>query len=266
MLTAVKRTQSEGVARAPDRTRIAVQVRGDGPPLLLLPGQANNHHWWDLVRDDFAPHHMTVTFDYRGTGDSDAPDIHYSTRQFAQDSVAVLDFLGIASAHVYGTSMGGRVAQWVAADAPDRVRRLVLGCTTAGGPHSIERSHEVRRSLVATAATVDVLADLMYTPAYRHRHPGPYDTLGDPTMPPYARRRHLVASNEHDAWDALPDIIADTLILHGTDDQLAPYANADLLAGRISRSTLHPFDGARHAYFEECREEAGAAVLEFLRD
>ena len=42
-----------------------MQVRGDGPPLLLLPGQANNHHWWDLVRDDFAPHHMTVTFDYQ---------------------------------------------------------------------------------------------------------------------------------------------------------------------------------------------------------
>jgi hypothetical protein len=42
-----------------------VQVRGDGPP-LLLPRQANNHHWWDLVRDDFAPHHMTVTCDYQG--------------------------------------------------------------------------------------------------------------------------------------------------------------------------------------------------------
>ena len=100
--------------------------------------------------------------------------------------------------------------------------RLVLGCTITGGPHSIERSHEVRRSLVAAAATVDVLADLMFTPAYRRCHPGPYDTLGDPTMPPYARRRHLVASNEHVAWDALPDIIADTLIPHGTDDQLAP--------------------------------------------
>src|SRR4051812_41493553 len=75
----------------------------------------------------------------------------------------------------------------------------------------------------------------MYTPAYRRRHPGPYDPLGDPTMPPYARRRHLVASNEYDAWDGLPDIIRRQLILHGTDDQLAPYPNAGLLAGRISR-------------------------------
>ena len=110
----------------------------------------------------------------------------------------------------------------------------------------------MRRSLVAAELTVDALADLIYTPAYRRRHPGPYDTLGDPTMPPYARRRHLVASNEHDAWDALPNIIADALILHATDDQLAPYANADLLAGRIRgrrciRSTGHATPTLRSA-------------------
>ena len=62
----------------------------------------------------------------------------------------------------------------------------------------------------STAVTGDILADLMYTPPYRRRHPGPYDTLGDPTMPPYARRRHLVASNEHDAWDGLPTLFADS--------------------------------------------------------
>ena len=57
------------VARAADRTRLAVQVRGTGPTLLLLPGQANNHHWWDRTRPDFDERHTTVTFDYRGTGD-----------------------------------------------------------------------------------------------------------------------------------------------------------------------------------------------------
>ena len=62
-----------------------------------------------------------------------------------------------------------------------------------------------------------------------------------------------------------PTLFADTSILHGTDDQLAPYANDDPLARRISRSTLHTFYGARHAYLEECREEAGSAVLDFLR-
>ena len=255
----------QGVARAADGTRLAVQTRGEGPALLLLAGQANNHHWWDLVRADFAAERTTITFDYRGTGASEFRDMPCSTRQFAQDAVAVLDYVGVASADVYGTSMGGRVATWVAVDARRRLRRLILGCTTPGGSHSVERSRDVRLSLVATGQSADVLADLMYTPEYRRNHPGPYNTLGDPSMTDAARRRHLRASNDHDAWDELPAVTADTLILHGTDDRLAPYVNAELLANRIPGARLHPFEGARHAYFEECRPEASDIAMGFLR-
>ena len=113
--------------RTPDRARLAVQVRGAGPALLLLPGQANNHHWWDYVRPDFARQFTTVTFDYRGTGHTVAPDGPYTTVQFADDAVRVLDALAIDRFDVYGTSMGGRVAQWVAFIAGTRVRHLVLG-------------------------------------------------------------------------------------------------------------------------------------------
>ena len=250
--------------RTPDRARLAVQVRGTGPALLLLPGQANNHHWWDYVRPDFAADFTTVTFDYRGTGETVAPDEPYTTVQFADDAIRVLDALSIDRFDVYGTSMGGRVAQWVAFVAGPRVRHLVLGCTTPGGEHAVERSPEVRRSLVADPGD-DALADLMYTPQWRRSHPGPYGTLGDPSMTTQARARHLAASNTHDAWDALPRIGAPTLILHGTDDALAPVANADLLAGRIPDSTVHLFAGARHAFFDECRSEAGALVVEWLR-
>jgi pimeloyl-ACP methyl ester carboxylesterase len=61
-------------ATTPDGTRIAYQLQGNGAPLVLLAGQANNHHWWDLVRADFHPARSTLTLDYRGTGDSDKPD------------------------------------------------------------------------------------------------------------------------------------------------------------------------------------------------
>ena len=124
-------------ARAKDGTALAYQREGDGPPLVLLAGQANNHHWWDAVRTDFHATHSTITMDYRGTGASDKPRDGYSTRQFADDVIAVLDELGIERADVYGTSMGGRVAQWVAVGRPERVRRLVLGCTSPGGMPTI---------------------------------------------------------------------------------------------------------------------------------
>ncbi|MBP2329284.1 pimeloyl-ACP methyl ester carboxylesterase [Kibdelosporangium banguiense] len=201
--------------------------------------------------------------DYRGTGASDKPDVPYSTRGFADDAIAVLDKLGVDQADVYGTSMGGRVAQWVAAVYPHRVRRLVLGCTSAGGVHGIERTNEVRRALVRPDSRT-ALVDMMYTPGWRAENPGPYTTLGDHGMPPHAVRGHLLASNSHDAWDVLPDIAASTLILHGDDDVLAPVANAQLLAERIPQARAHIFAGARHAYFEECRPLSSSLVVEFL--
>jgi pimeloyl-ACP methyl ester carboxylesterase len=246
--------------------RIAFQVDGAGPPLLLLAGQANNHHWWDPVRADFSAAHEVVTLDWRGTGASDAPTSGYSTPEFAEDAIAVLDALELRQVDVYGTSMGGRVAQWLAARHPDRVRRLVLGCTSPGGAHGVERSPEIRRALARPdpAAARQVLLELMYTPAWLADHPGPYTTLGDPAMPPYARKRHFTASAAHDAWDALPLISAPTLVVHGTDDVFNPAANAPLLADRIPDARAELIDGARHAYFEEFRAVASPLVLEFL--
>ncbi|GAA0699993.1 alpha/beta hydrolase [Kitasatospora atroaurantiaca] len=250
----------------PDGVRIAYQVQGEGLPLVLLAGQANNHHWWDGVRDDFHADRSTLTLDYRGTGESDKPDIPYSTEVFAQDVIAVLDELGVDRADVYGTSMGGRVAQHLAARHPYRVRALVLGCTSPGGLHGVERANDVRRSLAQPqpCATRQALLDLMYSPAWLATHPGPYRTLGDPAMPAYAQRRHLAASNQHDAWHLLPGISAPTLVVHGSDDLLNPAANAPLLANRIPGARLHMIPGARHAYFEEFRAVASPLVLDFL--
>ncbi|MCP2169367.1 alpha/beta fold hydrolase [Goodfellowiella coeruleoviolacea] len=253
-------------ATAPDQTRIAYQVAGDGSPLVLLAGQANNHHWWDPVRADFHATHRTITLDWRGTGESDSPDRPYSTEGFADDVIAVLDELGIERTDLYGTSMGGRVAQWVAARYPQRVRALVLGCTSPGGPHSVERDNGIRKALAQPdpAEARRVLLDLMYTPDWLATHPGPHHTLGDPTMTGHARRHHLTASNRHNAWDVLPTITAPTLVVHGTDDVFNPVANAPLIAGRIPGARLHLIPGARHAYFEEFRATASPLVLDFL--
>ncbi len=254
-------------AGSADGVRIAYQAGGEGSPLVLLAGQACSHHWWDGVRDDFHAAHRTVTLDYRGTGESDKPDEPYSIEGFAQDVIAVLDDLGADRAHVYGTSMGGRVAQVLAVRHPERVRALVLGCTSPGGPYAVERGNDVRRSLAGPGpAAVQALRELMYTPAWLAAHPGPSPTLGDPAMPAHARRGHLAASNRHDAWDALPGVSAPTLVVHGGDDLLNPTANAHLLADRIPGARLHLIPGARHAYFEEFRATAGPLVLDFLAE
>lgn len=249
-------------ARASDGTKLFYSIEGSGPPLLLIAGQANSSRWWSQVRADFAARFTTIVTDHRGTGASDKPDAPYSTQLFASDCVAILDDAGIDRAHVYGTSMGGRIAQWIAVSYGDRVDRLVLGCTSPGGQPAIERSATVRKSLaqIDPMKARKALEDLMYTPAYK----GPFNTLGDPNMPPHARKRHLFASAEHDAWDVLPSIIAPTLVVHGTEDIFNPTANALLITERIPGARLHLIEGARHGYFEEFRSEATPLVMDFL--
>jgi 3-oxoadipate enol-lactonase len=255
-------------AEAADGTALYYEVNGRGDDVLvLLAGQSNNHHWWDLPRPDFDAEFRTVVFDHRGTGRSGKPADGYDTRTFAEDVVAILDAVGVAEAHVYGTSMGGRVAQWLAADHPERVRGLVLGCTSPGGRHGVERSAEVRRGLAQRdrVKSHQVLLDLMYTPEWLRTHAGPFNTVGDPHMPTYAKRGHFMASKEHDSWDALPKITAPTLVVHGADDVFNPVANAPLLAERIPDARMSLIPGARHAYFEEFRAVASPLVLDFLR-
>ncbi|MFR9728866.1 alpha/beta fold hydrolase [Saccharopolyspora sp. MS10] len=250
-----------------DGARLDYRVAGPAgaPGLLLLAGQANSQRWWDTARQDFEGRFRTVTFDYRGTGATTAPEGDWSTRSFASDAAAVLRAAGFDRAHVYGTSMGGRVAQWLAIEHPELVDRLVLGCTTPGGAHAVERDQRVRRSLLNpdSGQRRRALFELMYSAAWSgvpERSP----VLGDPTMTPAATRLHLRASARHDAWERLPDITAPTLVLHGSDDLLAPVVNAELLAGRIPDATATIFPGARHAYFDELRPEASELVVRFL--
>ena len=129
------RRMRHGTALTADRTPLAYQVHGPAAasPVLLLQGQANSHHWWDGIREAFAPEFRTITFDYRGTGATPTGETaagDWSTSTFASDAAAVLDDLGCQRLHVYGTSMGGRVAQMLAIEHGERVDRLILACTS----------------------------------------------------------------------------------------------------------------------------------------
>ncbi len=249
----------------PDGFGLGVHSSGreDGPPLLLLAGQANSHHWWDGLREDFEETHWVLTVDQRGTGASRGPVGSWTTELFAEDAAAALSGLGVTRASVYGTSMGGRVAQVLAARHPSLVDRLVLACTSPGGRHAQERSREVRRSLMDAnqERRRAALYQLFYTDAWWTRES---NLLGDPTMTAPEALAHLRASNTHDAWDLLPQIIAPTLVLHGTDDQMAPVSNAAVLADRIPHARLHLVDGGRHGFFEEFRDQIVPRIHDLL--
>ncbi len=245
---------------AADGTRLAYRATGRGEPLLMISGQGLDHHMWDNFAPCLEDNFTLITYDHRGTGESDKPKSPpYSTEMFSEDAATVLAAAGADSAHVFGFSMGGRVSQWLAVSHPKKIRCLILGATTPGNSHGIERNRET--SLLLMSGDLIKMEELLYSPKYIA---GGGFRLGPPATPDFARKLHFYASENHDAWDQLPNIHCPTLILHGSDDLINPTANADLLAEAIPNAVVQIIEGGRHGFIDEYKEEISQAVKAFI--
>ncbi|MBM3120328.1 MAG: alpha/beta fold hydrolase, partial [Chloroflexi bacterium] len=121
---------------------IYYESHGDGEPLLLIQGYGQySGHWAPLI-PSFSREYRVISFDNRGTGRSDKPDIPYTMKMMADDVKRLLDAIGIDSAHVFGVSMGGMIAQEFALNHPDKLISLILGCTQCGGTEAIQPTPE----------------------------------------------------------------------------------------------------------------------------
>ena len=255
------------------RARLHVEQAGDGEPLLLITGFAISSAVFEPVLPLYVERFAVTTYDNRGAGRSSGALPGLSMGRLAADAVGLMDALGIDSAHVYGLSMGGMIAQEVALRFPHRVRALVLGGTSPGGPHAVLPLRE----LAALAghlpgppgsARARALAAALFSPAFRREHPERVAEL----LPYFARHRahpagvaaHWWASFYHDTWARLPLLTRPTLVLHGGADGLTPIASARRLAARIPGAELAVVPGAGHAYLLEAPQVSYDLLLDFL--
>src|SRR5438132_6675614 len=104
---------------------------GAGEPLVLVMGLGGDHTAWGFQVPVLAERYRVIAFDNRGAGQTDQPDLPYTTRGMAEDTVGLMDALGIPRAHVCGVSLGGMIAQELALNHPDRVLSLQLHCSLA---------------------------------------------------------------------------------------------------------------------------------------
>lgn len=253
-------------ARTEDGAQLSYRTygAGDREPLLLIAGQAQSHQAWAGIVPRLAEDHPVIAFDHRGVGDSSAnvPD-EWSTRDFARDVRSVLDHLRVERAHVYGHSMGGRMAQWLAADAPDRIATLTLGGTAVHDASGVPRDPAVTRTLLR--GTGQAIRELFFTPAWIEAHPDLARTIRPQGSGPAALRAHFQASRSHDARSVIGAITAPTLILHGADDLLCPVGNAEILAELIPAADLRIFPDMRHGYYLEAADATEAFLTHVQR-
>ncbi|MCI4658297.1 alpha/beta fold hydrolase [Cryobacterium zhongshanensis] len=256
-------------APAPDGARIAWSSTGanapddaPGDPVVLIAGQGVSSQSWSPLLPAFGARHRVITFDTRGVGGSEpGSDARFTTAALAEDIVAVLDAAGIDRAHVYGHSMGGRVAQWFAINHADRLGALVLGATSGGDARGLTRSAPVAQGMARGDALS--MGPLFFTDAFITSHPELVAAMFVRPTSIHIRRLLFDASTAHDAWDHLPRIAAPTLVLHGDADEVTPPANGERLAEHIPNAAFGELPGLRHGYFLES-EWATDAVLRFF--
>ncbi|WP_217164926.1 alpha/beta fold hydrolase [Streptomyces sp. AC512_CC834] len=234
---------------------------GDGVPLVLVHGGESDRTQFAILRARLGAGIRAISYDQRDSGITVNPPVPYTLGVLADDLVALLDALGLQRAHLLGTSFGGAVAQHVALRHPERVASLVLVATTpsfAMGSEAIDEllhmSHEERQNAVG---------DFFFTPeGQAEQRARPARTLTART-PEQGVRRHDVA-RQHEVRDRLGEIAAPTLIVHGTEDRLAPYAGAVLMERRIPNAELRSIEGGRHGIAVEFADTIARWVREYL--
>jgi pimeloyl-ACP methyl ester carboxylesterase len=212
--------------------KIAYDVTGAGARVLLLISPlAGTIELWGAFRDHLAEHARVIAYDHRGLGASSAAPLAVSTRAMAADAVAVLDDAGVDRADVFGISLGGMVATWLAADARARVGRLVLASTLARGISLAASTRALLRGARLASCVVrgdhamgDCLADGVLSDRFQADHPDVAARIAAAiSAAPRSRRSVLAlaaAAARHDARAALPRITAPTLALCGALDPL----------------------------------------------
>jgi pimeloyl-ACP methyl ester carboxylesterase len=238
-------------------------------PLLLIPGIPAVANDWTLLAERLAATRRVVSYDNRGSGRSPVTPGPYSITQLAADGIALLDRLGIQQADVFGMSMGGMIAQELALGWPDRVRRLVLGCTHAGVKHAARPPREAGMAFAMEtddwSERIRALAPFAFSTGIDEDALEAFiQKKSNDVQDPEGYRAQIAAVLGHDTKDRLREIDKPTLILTGDDDGVIPGASSDVLHEEIENSRLEVIPNAGHLFFIEDPVTTTALLLEFL--
>jgi len=242
-------------------------------PVLLIMGLGASSRLWFRLLPWLSREHRVIVFDNRGTGSSAPVRGRLTMASLAEDAVTVLDAAGIERAHVVGASMGGMIAQHMALDHRDRVRSVVLACTTAGGrngapPWRLLASAAVR-PLLGSRRSFPLVAPALYAAATLRDHP---DRVADDLDRRMADSTSAVtlyaqlgAIALHDTRPRLAELDGlPVQVVHGLEDRLVPPARGRELAELIPGAELELIPACGHLLTTDAEEQTAGAILAHL--
>jgi len=248
------------------------EEHGRGSPVVLIHGLAGDASAWKAQIARLEKGYRVIALDNRGAGRSSAPDYPYTIRHFADDTVGLLDVLGITEpAHIIGRSMGGAVAQEIALAYPERVRSMIItasfGKLDRYGYRILDSINEVVKAQgYGPAAKIQSL--FFFPPAYFNEHKDQMDVfetaLANTDRPIHGYTNSTHACLTHDALDRLSQVNCPTLVLAGGQDVLCAVGASQQIAHRVPGCELKIYEEASHFFLIQCFEESMRDIEEFL--
>ncbi len=249
------------------------QERGAGPAFIFIPGLVGLLDAWEFQLAHFSKRFRCISFDHRGAGDSDKPKDSYSTQAIARDTVALMDKLGIAKAHVAGTSTGGCVLQNLAIDHPDRLGVCIFSNTWIKGDEYITRVQMTRKRIALAYGPEEYVkvSSLFTNGAMQFR----YDL--DKVLDLEARALKTVAPVEvlagrldmtmaHDRVADLHRIANPSLVVGTRDDATVPFYQSEDLHRAVSGSRLVIVEEGGHYSYRRHWQQWNVLADAFLAD
>lgn len=239
----------------------------DAPVLVASNSLGTALRMWDDQAPALLERFRLLRYDHRGHGESPVPPGPYTIDDLGRDVLALLDRLGVRRFSLLGLSIGGMVGMWVASEAPERVERLVLCCTSARfePPDDWEsRAATVRADGVEAIA--DAVLERWFTPAFRESHQDVVEWAGSMLRGTSAEGYAgcCEAIRDADLRGKLGAVRAPTLVVAGADDPAAPVEEAELIRDSIPDARLVVVEQAAHLANVEQPEAITQAVLEHL--
>ncbi len=246
---------------------------GAGEPVVLIIGLGGDHLSWGFQLGALAERYRVIAFDNRGVGQSEAPDLPYTTRMMAEDTRGLMDALGIERARVVGVSMGGMIAQELALQHPERVRALHLGCTMARPDaylSALSASWRELRTQMGREFALRAIGPWLFAPATYNERPEFVEMifqngLANPhpqSVTGYLRQSEAVMA--HDTLERLAAIRCPTLVSVGEEDILLPPRFSRELAARVPGARFELVQASGHVYFWERPDVFNALCLDLF--
>lgn len=254
---------------------IAYKTFGKGDPILLINGYSFSMDSWDpTLLDTLASNHTVIVFDNRGIGNTTSgSEQKFSISLFANDATGLLEALNIKKADVLAWSMGGRIAQDLTLNYPDRVGKLILYAIGCGGEGSVPQSQEVRKEFINGTGTAEDriarLVPLFFPQEWRNENPNYLENIPKTTetiLNQTLNKQIEAAASAPSTCDRLKNITQPTLVIVGTDDAATPAPNSLRMAELIPGAWFVQINRGGHGLMYQYPEQFSSIVETFLKN